>query len=244
MRFMSVASLLALTLFVAGGPFARAGEFQSEEGISFQYPEDWVAITQLNQGDLLPEILEYLRSNQFDLKSVHVLVLRVTTDEFAENVNLIIIPGQIVASQSVLDQRKANMPVELEKLGVKVSHLSGAIETIANRPALVLTSDVLMPFAEEPLRQRQVLVPGGGKTFVITCTATQASDDKYASTFDEILRSLKLPAPVASGFDGLAYSIGIGMIIGGLIGALVGTKLFAFLKKKLAVKKPIDEVER
>ena len=66
MRFMSVASLLALTLFVAGGPFARAGEFKSEEGISFQYPEDWVAVTQVNQGDYPPEILEYLRSNQFD----------------------------------------------------------------------------------------------------------------------------------------------------------------------------------
>ena len=242
MRFMSVASLLALTLFVAGGPFARAGEFQSEEGISFQYPEDWVAITQLNQGDLLPEILEYLRSNQFDLKSVHVLVLRVTTDEFAENVNLIIIPGQIVASQSVLDQRKANMPVELEKLGVKVSHLSGAIETIADRPALVLTSDVLMPFAVEPLRQRQVLIPGGGKTFVLTCTATQASYDKYAATFDGILRTLKIPAPVDTRFDRLAEMIG--MMTGVLIGVFVGLKLFASLKKKMAVKKPIDEVER
>ncbi len=241
MRLMSVASLLVVALFVAGVPFSRAGEFKSEEGVSFQYPDDWVAITQLNQGDLSPEVQEHIRNNQFDLKSVHVWVLRVTTDEFAENMNLIIIPGQIAASQSVLDQRKANVRAELEKSGVKVTHLSGAIETIADRPALVLTSDVLMPFAEEPLRQRQVLIPGGGKTFVLTCTATQASGDKYAATFDQILRTLQVPAPVDTRFDRLADMIG--MLTGVLIGVFVGLKLFASLKKKMAVKKPINEVE-
>ena len=241
MRLFTLTSLLAVALVVADSPLAVAGEFQSEAGVSFLYPEDWVAITELNQGKLPPEFQEYIRSRQFDMKSLHVMVLRVTSDEFAENINLVILPGQIVASQSVLDQRQVNMPIELEELGVKVSHLSGVIETIAERPALVLTSDVLMPFAEEPLRQRQVLIPGGGKTFVITCTATPASYDKYSVTFDEILRSLKLPDPVDSGSGWLGAKIG--MLVGGLIGAFGGTKLFASLKKKLQVKKTVEDVK-
>jgi hypothetical protein len=246
MRGIVVAFQLTVALLVASGSYARAGEFKSEAGVSFQYPDDWVAVTQLNQSELRPEVQEYLRSNPIDFTQMHVMVLRVTTGEFAENINLVIAPTQIPVSQAVFDQHKARVPGEYEKVGMKASNLTGAMVTIADRPAMVFTCDAEMPYGGDSLRQRQVLVPGGGKTFVFTCTAPQSTFDKYSGTFDQILGSLKVPAPVDTGSDLLAYRLGkiLGIIIGGLIGLFVGPKLFASFKKKMALKKPIDDVER
>jgi hypothetical protein len=240
MRLMTVACVCAVAWVVTSGPFAHAGEFKSDAGVSFHYPDGWVAITQLNLSELPQEVQEHVRSNQIDLSQLHVLVVRVTTGEFAENINLIIAPQQVPVTQTVFDQHKARIPGEYEKVGMSASNLSGAMVAIADHPAMVFTCDAEMPFGGEPLRQRQVLIPGGGKTFVFTCTATQSSYDKYSGTFDQILGSLKVPAPVATGFDWSAvWSKGVlGAIVGGFIG------LFVALKKKLEVKKTVEDVEQ
>lgn len=55
-----------------------------------------------------------------------------------------------------------------------------------------------MPGETLPSRQRQVYIPGGGNTFIVTCTGEADRFDGYVPTFDSILASFKVPPPRAA----------------------------------------------
>jgi hypothetical protein len=82
-----------------------------------------------------------------------------------------------------------------------------------------------MPGVSGTLRQKQVMIPGGGKTFIVTCTASAETFDLYQPTFEGVLSNFQVPAPVTRGFDGkqgeeMAFVWGV---IAGVVGVLAWT---------------------
>ena len=74
-----------------------------------------------------------------------------------------------------------------------------------------------------PLKQRQVFFAGGGKTYIVTCSALADRFGEYSGTFDEMLESFKVPGTVAQqqqqGFDWNRVMV---MAVDGIAGGLVG----------------------
>jgi hypothetical protein len=68
---------------------------------------------------------------------------------------------------------------------------------------------------------------GGGKTYIITCTASVNSFDKYVPKFEKILETFKVPDPVpdkmAKSFDwNEVLTMGlVGGVIGGVVAGLL-----------------------
>ncbi|MGC3971258.1 MAG: hypothetical protein QM775_29125 [Pirellulales bacterium] len=57
----------------------------------------------------------------------------------------------------------------------------------------VLEFDADLPGIEVPLKQRQAFFVGGGKSYVVTCTAVRKDFEKYSAKFDEMLKSFVVP---------------------------------------------------
>jgi hypothetical protein len=77
-----------------------------------------------------------------------------------------------------------------------------------------------MPGASEPLRQWQVAVPAGRRTYIVTCTSLEADQAKYRPVFAALVSSFRVtPGPWWEDLlDSAAFKYGV---IGGLVGGAV-----------------------
>jgi hypothetical protein len=124
---------------------------------------------------------------------------------------------------------------QFQSMGVTLESVEGALRRLPNQEAIVLDYKAKLPAISFQLKQRQVFFPGGGKTYIVTCTAKAASFAKHFQTFENILASFKVPAPTAAPaapkFDWKPALMG--GIIGGAAGGLIGLfKLLAGGKKR------------
>lgn len=204
-----------------------AAEFKSEAGISFQYPDDWTALTELNREQLNPEVQAYLQESQIDLRAIHVMVIRLNQSDFQENFNFQIIPHEVPITDSSIKNILPQVMSQHATAGIQTSEISGDLTSVAGRRGINLTWKAILPFEDRQLRQRQVLVPGGGQTFVITFTALPSTYDKYVRDFEAVLQSLQLP-PQQSGLNWDA----LGCIVGVIIGVPIGIIVMRLAKKK------------
>ena len=206
---------------------AEAGEFKSEAGISFQYPDDWTAFTELDREKLNPVAQAYLKENPIDLRLIQVMVIRLNDSEFQENFNVVMTPHEVLVSASSIEKILRQIVSQTASEGAQISEQSGELIDVAGRRAISLTHKIKLPFDDSLLQQRQVLIPGGGQTFNITFTALPATFNKYSGTFEAVLQSLTLP-PQQSGFNWEA----IGRICGVMIGIPIGLFVMRRVKKK------------
>lgn len=227
--FLLVCCVGVLQLSVQGG------EFAGPSGAKFRYPDDWVAGTAVTLNDLPVNIQTYFRERNIDLNAMEVMLVDDALDDFVENVNLVVTPGEIRVSQRVVDERVLNLPKEYSKLGMQVGNISAGLIQAAGRSAIQIEQSLTIEGM--PFRQRQVIVPGGGKTFILTFSGGIESFDREAPAMDLMLATLEVPA-VRGGFDfGAIFSSGKnGAVIGGIVGGL--SALGFGLARKSAGGKP------
>lgn len=218
-------------IFVGGVGAARGGEYADPSGFSITYPDGWVVVNRAAmsgaQQALPPEMRDWVAKNKLDLSKVAVMVVRNGQEDFLENLNVVVNNQQIPTDDNAVKQLTAAMPGQYAAMGAQVTNIQGRVQKVASRDAVVVEYDARLPGVETPLRQRQVALPGGGKTYIVTCTARADTFDKYQPTFDAVLASFKAPAP--AGFDwSRVFSTGV---IGGLIGLVVAVVLGVMKKK-------------
>jgi hypothetical protein len=92
------------------------------------------------------------------------------------------------------------VPEQYESMGAKVDDFHGRIERVGANQAAVLEYRVTFSGQPAALRQKQVLIPGGGNTYVVTCAARADIFPEYARTFGDIVASMKVPPPDDEGF--------------------------------------------
>lgn len=235
--------IVGLLLLASSREAALAGSYSDPSGFSFNYPDGWVAVNKAALGDLrqvLPqEVKDWLAKNNANLDRVAMILLRQGQEEFLENLNVVVDGQQIPVNSDSVSKITSILPKQYASMGAQVSDIRVRQETLGTREVIVVDYSARLPTAPFPLRQRQYMIPGGGKTFIVTCTARAETFDRYQATFNEIMTGFQAPAPVSSGFDWgrVGQTALIGGLVGGAAAALAGV-LQLFRKKKPAPTVP------
>jgi hypothetical protein len=228
-KVRSVSAVLSLLIFAIPG---LAGDYSDPKGYSFTYPDGWVIVTKQlwenEQKNIPAEIQSWLQKSKVDLSGLSVVLIREGHEEFLENLNVSIDNQEIPANDDSIKKLSTILPQKYRELGVTINKVDGQLKQYGKNQALVIDFHSQLPFMPFPLRQNQVFFPGGGKTYIVTCTTRQDTFDKYSQTFDTILASFKVPAPNKKGIDW--NHVLITTVIGGAVGA-VGGGLYALIKK-------------
>jgi hypothetical protein len=224
-------ALVGLTLF-AGGETAYADNYADPSGFSFDYPAGWTPITRAfseNATRIMPETMRtWLANNKVDLSRIAVVLVRNGGDDFLENMNVIVDSQQIPVNEQTMKMAIEQVQQRCATTNMMIENIQGHVQKVGQHDAVVLDSQVRFPGVPQLLRQRQVMLPGGGKTFFVTCTSKAESYNTYQPTFEQILTSFQVPPPVAqpTGISGQSFDwkqVLIMGLVGGVIGGLFGT---------------------
>ena len=180
-----------------------------------------------------------LAQNRINLDQARAIVVRVGNEEFLENLNVVVTNQEIVAGDATILELKKGLPQQYVAIGIKLENMQGRVQKFGNHEVIVLDYTAHMPSVPFPLQQRQAYFPGGGKTYIVTCTG-RADNFKFAPVFDAMLASLQVPPPKPGGFDW--KQVGGMTLAGGVAGAVIGLAIgllnkFGLLKKAQRVSK-------
>ena len=217
-------ALIGTMIFVA--QTAQADVYTDPTGFSFTYPDGWFPISKSDQGQLAnvlpPELKEWLSKNNADLSMISVMVIRAGEDDFLENVNVASQQGQVSVASSSVAEVSSTIRQQFQQAGARIDNMNAVVRQIASRDVYVIDYVLSLPGAGAPVRQRQFIIPGGGKTFFVTCSSTPEAFTTYEPVFEQMLASFQAPAVVKKGISGSALAGGIGGLVGGLIALLAG----------------------
>jgi hypothetical protein len=239
MKVRSVGAVLSLVIVAIPGV---AADYNDSTGFSFTYPDGWVAVTKpgkdIDEKTIPPEINNWLKKNNVDLNKLCVALIRDGKDEFLENLNVVVTDQEIPVNDASMKKLIDTLSEQYRGMGAIIDNLDGRIQKLGTNQAVVIDVQPRLPSVPFPIRQRQVFFPGGGKTYIVTCTASVHTFAEHSPTFDAVLASFKVPAPSTKGFD--MNRILIMAIVGGAVGGLIA------LFKKLTGKKssPVKRNQR
>lgn len=223
MRSLPQPFLFVALILLAGGQLAGGDTLSDPSGFSFTYPDGWVAVNRESIGDVRQKVSEETKgwvSSNVDFSRLTAILVRDSDDEFRDNLNVVVDPRQLPLTDQNRIQVTRAIAEEYGKMGVKLDDVQSRIQKVGERDALVLEYQIALPNVPDVLRQRQVMFPGGGKTYVVTCTSRASTFDLYRPVFDEVLASFQVPAPVKTGFD-WKRAVWMG-VVGGALGGLAG----------------------
>jgi hypothetical protein len=230
--------VLATLTLVTCVKTAAGGEYRDPTGFSFVYSEGWFAVTNLQavtkESSFPSGIRNWLKNNRVDFSKVRALVVRDGHDEFLENLNVVVIERQKTVTDTALKQHLKLLPQQYASMGVKIEDLHGRIQKLGTNQAMVVDYRFIFPGSGEELRQRQANIPGGGKTYIVTCTWKADTSADCPQALQNILASFKVPSPIAQQLDStrvfaLAGTV-LGTLFGGLISFFVGMVLLKIVK--------------
>jgi hypothetical protein len=211
LHFRPMIVMIAILAFVDHAGFALAGEYQDPSGFSFNYPDGWTIV---RHGDRVnefegvhPEVARTIKKNNFDLKKIAVTLVRIGPKEFPENVSVTVGPYISINADSL--KAMSEMPKKLESQGLKFEDVQTRIQRIGVHRAIVAEYRVRFLDVAREMKQKQIMISAGDKTYWVGFTAPIETYEQYAETFDAILASFKTPAPF------------IQTLLYGLIGSLV-----------------------
>jgi PsbP len=216
-------AILAVAALAIGAPPAAAEEFSHSSGYSFTYPNGWVAVgdpgSSINPKEFSPEIQKWLRKNNFSMSQVSMVLLRQSTGDFVENLNVVVQGQQMPINDDSVKKLLQMLPQQYRAMGATVENLDARKRKFGANQAIELDYRVQLPGIATAIRQKQVFIPGGGNTYIVTCTAQADSFNDYSRTFETILVSFKVPtaAAAAPGGSGFVFIT----VVGGAIGCLV-----------------------
>jgi hypothetical protein len=230
--------ILTVFMLLAGATQAVCGEYNDPSGFSFTYPEGWLPTSSMNKGELPPEVRGWFLKNNVDFNRVSVFLVRVAQADFVETMNVVVQQQEMAIEEVSVKKLLDMMSQQFRSMGIKIEGAKGETKKFGTNQAIVIEFQSKLPAVPFPLRQRQTLFSGGGKTFVVTCTSKDDTFETYAPTFDKILTSFKVP-PSTRHPHGIDFGQSLIMgIVGGLIGGIVGG-LYALHKKIKSKKNPV-----
>jgi hypothetical protein len=229
----------------------RAESHSDPSGFTCTGPEGWEVISASRMGEVSgamdPAVQKWVQDNGIDLSQVKVIFLRNgDLQSFLENINVVVESGQILVSEAMRKHLLDVVPRKFAQAGLTVIDFQNRIVTINGRA--MVASDYRVKFPDSTgvgtIRQRQYVVPGGGKTYTITCTALPDTFDTYEPRFAAFAESFVVPAPTATGIDWSAVlkSSAVWGGLAGLIGGIAGAKLLKKPNKQPAPPNPDPDV--
>ncbi len=217
-RIVLLVSIAAL----ARAPSCPAAEFKGPEGFTLQYPAGWIVASKQQQ-DQVRGVAEELvgQANLSGSPRFAALIHDPKQDEFMENVNVVVTPGSPSIDDKAVEAYVAALRQQFTSAGMNLAHARAERMRVGDRDAISAHYDLTLPGIPEPLRQWQVVVPGAGRTYVITCSAPPSQFGQYEPQFTSIVNSFRIDRGLAGVWDSLPGPVRVG-IVGGMIGGLVG----------------------
>jgi hypothetical protein len=231
-----------VALFLTSSAWAE--DYTDPSGLSIKVPDGWILVSKEKfrsaTGELDGPIKEFITKNKIDLKAIDFMIGRETKDEeFSENLNLVVREGELPVSNEMAAELKTIMSGEYKRIGAEIKSLETSLTKINGQDRMVIDSVMKIPGLPDVLAQKQVFFVGGGKTFIITCTALESTLARYTPQFDAMLKSIKIPSKDAKAMVvGWLTELDPPTLIGGIIGAVVGfvAGLRAIIQRKLKVQ--------
>jgi hypothetical protein len=218
-RLIAVGAILALV----GSAAAAVGKsYVDPSGFSFAYPDGWVIVAKpgnsLKEAALPPGVQSWVKKTNVDFSKVSVCLIRNGQGTFLENLNVVVGSQQMPMTDSTVKKLSELLPKQYQSMGLTVEKLQARLEKIGKNDVIRVDYQAKYPGMTTPLRQMQIFFSGGGKMYIVTCSARADAFAEPFDTFDTILDSFKVPEPVVvqQGFD---YTR---MVIMGAIAGLVG----------------------
>lgn len=155
-----------------------------ESGINFIYPKNWKIFD-----DSIPQNLEMMSDAE---------IIIYTDDEgeqFTPNINLIIEKSPFLAPGAIEQVEMSEASYELfgAKMGISgYERLDLERVEIGHIKAAVVTYEMVLTQTEQSLTGKQLIVPFGQDTYILTCTALTSQWPEYKSVFDEVIQSFSL----------------------------------------------------
>ena len=234
---MTIRKVAVLLLTLAASPLI-AGEFSGPQGFSFAFPEGWIALSEQDRQNMGLAENELVQRAKIDLTLIAVLVVQPGNDDFCPSFNVVVNSPETPINEKAKDEILSIVSTKLRSVGMTVIEPTAEIRKIGANSVIVMDYRSRIPAMPFELRQRQVFFTGGGKNFIVTCSAKMAEFDAVSPAFDSMLASFKVPPPTVSsapfGGFGLKDTL-ISSAICGVIGVAVGGCIAAFnllLKKR------------
>jgi hypothetical protein len=196
-------SLLALALCAAS---ATGHEYKDPGGFSFTYSDDWFVVKSAALGikvtDLPPETRSWMSRNKVDFSRMSVYLIRKSGGDSPDTLNVIVNHKEMPATESNLRILRTSFPEQTRAAGMPVDDLDARLQKIGKNEAIVIECKTKVPGVPFPVRNKTMFLPGGGKTYIVTCSGKADTFAEVAASFDEILASFSVPEPVVRADEG------------------------------------------
>ena len=172
--------------------------FASPKGLSIQYPQQWILLTEDNAEEFVRRSEILLKSNNIKLQDLNwstldAVILDPTPDDFTENVNIIIVPqspGQV--NETAKNQVMAATLAQFQTAGITISKMIGNIETFGQYPVISMHYEMIFPGTDIQVAGWQVVLPSETSTYTITCTSGTSNTQEYVPIFTNMLKSIQI----------------------------------------------------
>lgn len=220
MRSTLLLLLLAPVFSIAAAP----ARFDSPRGFSIVPPDGWEALSKENRDRLTAAVAERLKIGDLDFDKVALVLADPSSagDSQAPTMNVVVSPGapEGAPSQSDISSLRDSLQDYFRKMGLDADVISAKAGTFAGRTALA--AETLVGSAGSRIHQWQVMIPANGRTFIVTCTAPEASFENVRPIFEASIDSMQFTgSPAMNILDnppGWLKDAFVGAVIGGLIG--------------------------
>jgi hypothetical protein len=190
-----VASILLLTL----PSMTQADEYKDPTGFSFTYPENWVIVNRDTVWDAIPtHIRNRIDQSEVNIKDIRVMLIRNGQEESLEVLQVCAEQREIPADVKMLKGIEEAITNQYRSLNCNSKIMGSRVQSVNDRNAIVVEVETQVPGLASPAREKQIFFPGGGRTYVITCTALANSAPQHVAALDAILASFRAPAPAGN----------------------------------------------
>jgi hypothetical protein len=228
--FLAAAALAAVLILALP---ARAQEYASPRGFTLRVPEGWiVAPNDPNDANRARLAAEFPFLARVDPNRTSAFLFQPRTEGFAPQVGVDIIEAAVRANSENGKAALRETAKTFKRIGGAESNAAFELRRVADRSVVFIRHEVRYPGQEEWLRQWQALVPGKGRTLVVTCTAEANDFPSVEPAFTRILDSLQVPDRPGSLLADMP-TLTKGLILGALLmGAIILLRVLRALKRK------------
>ena len=181
---------VACALLWSGVLCAKAGEFTGPGGIAFRYPEGWVEAPEGRR----KEALDLARSGiPQEANRVEVAAMFLDPNDPTGRATLTVLAteGGLAVNDDSIRYAQKSVTRAYERAGCTVQFLSSRPVRAADRKAILIEANVLVPGEATALREWRVLVPAGRRMLCMICLAGASDFARYEAGFSQAIATLQ-----------------------------------------------------
>lgn len=222
---VGVLMLAAIEVSLPDG--AHSAEYQAN-GISFRYPDTWQVASKENRQALIQELRGTEQFRQIDLDRLEALIFNPAGTDFLENMNIGFIPGGMEVSAEEVSKGVEALGEVMTRAGMPPDNIHGSVLRLGDNAAISIEWDVSMQGYR--LHQWGIVIPGGDRSVMLTCSATAADFESVRPKFKETVVSINTNAGLIGAWHEVPKAIQwaiIGTLLG--LGLTLVQMLFRFM---------------